>query len=42
MSNIGDLKIRMDISVFDSSQDGALNLALTDAQAYFKDYCNRE
>lgn len=39
---VSDLKTRLGIPVDDLSQDELLNLILADAQAFFKDYCNRE
>lgn len=39
---VSDLKTRLGIPVDDLSQDDLLTLILADAQAFFKDYCNRE
>lgn len=39
---IDNLKTRLGIAKADASQDDLLDLMLTDAQALFKDYCNRE
>lgn len=37
-----DLKSRLGISEVDISQDGLLEVIIKDAQAFFKDYCNRD
>ncbi len=37
-----DLKRRLGISEVDISQDGLLEVIIKDAQAFFKDYCNRD
>lgn len=39
--SVADLKTRLGIPVDDLSQDDLLALILADAQAFFKDYCNR-
>lgn len=39
---VHELKDRLGIAVEDSTQDPLLNTILADAQAYFKDYCNRD
>lgn len=39
---VPELKTRLGIPVDDLSQDDLLTLILADAQAFFKDYCNRE
>ena len=39
--SVADLKTRLGIAADDTGQDGLLALILADAQAYFKDYCNR-
>ncbi|HBK53948.1 MAG TPA: hypothetical protein DDZ44_08440, partial [Syntrophomonas wolfei] len=39
---VPELKTRLGIALDDASQDAMLDLMLTDAQAYFKDYCNRD
>jgi len=36
-----NLKTRLGIPLEDTSQDDLLTLILADAQAFFKDYCNR-
>ena len=38
---IPELKTRLGIPLEDTSQDELLALILADAQAFFKDYCNR-
>lgn len=40
--DINNLKSRLGIASDDTGQDGLLALILADAQAYFKDYCNRD
>lgn len=40
--SVPELKTRLGIPVDDLSQDDLLTLILADAQAFFKDYCNRE
>lgn len=40
--SVPELKTRLGIPVDDLSQDDLLALILADAQAFFKDYCNRE
>ncbi len=40
--SVADLKTRLGIPVDDITQDDLLALVLADAQAYFKDYCNRD
>jgi len=37
-----DLKSRLGILEVDISQDGLLEVIIKDAQAFFKDYCNRD
>jgi len=39
---LANLKTRLGIPIDDLSQDQVLPLILADAQAYFKDYCNRD
>jgi hypothetical protein len=39
---VHELKDRLGIAIEDSTQDLLLNIILADAQAYFKDYCNRD
>ncbi len=39
--SLPELKTRLGIPVDDLSQDDLLALILADAQAFFKDYCNR-
>jgi len=38
---LANLKTRLGIPIDDLSQDQVLPLILADAQAFFKDYCNR-
>lgn len=38
---VANLKTRLGIPLEDTSQDELLALILADAQAFFKDYCNR-
>lgn len=38
---VANLKTRLGIPLDDTSQDDLLALILADAQAFFKDYCNR-
>lgn len=40
--SVADLKTRLGIASDNTGQDGLLTLILADAQAYFKDYCNRD
>lgn len=40
--SVADLKTRLGIAADDTSQNTLLALILADAQAYFKDYCNRD
>ena len=40
--DINNLKARLGIAADDTSQDELLALILADAQAFFKDYCNRD
>jgi hypothetical protein len=40
--SVPELKTRLGIPVDDITQDDLLALVLADAQAFFKDYCNRE
>ncbi len=40
--SLPELKTRLGIPVDDLSQDDLLALILADAQAFFKDYCNRD
>ncbi len=37
-----ELRTRLGIDFDDFSQDGLLDLIIGDAQAFFKDYCNRD
>jgi len=37
-----ELMTRLGIPIDDVSQDGLLDLIIGDAQAFFKDYCNRD
>ncbi len=39
---VHELKDRLGIAVEDITQDPLLDTILADAQAYFKDYCNRD
>ena len=39
---VHELKDRLGIAIENSTQDPLLNTILADAQAYFKDYCNRD
>lgn len=39
---VHELKDRLGIAIENSTQDPLLNTILADAQAYFRDYCNRE
>mgnify|MGYP000847071512 CR=1 FL=1 len=39
---VPELKTRLGISRDDTSQDEMVALILADAEAYFKDYCNRD
>ncbi len=39
---LANLKTRLGIASDNTGQDGLLTLILADAQAYFKDYCNRD
>ncbi len=39
--SVSDIKTRLGISTEDTSQDALLAIVLADAQAYFKDHCNR-
>ena len=40
--SVPELKTRLGIPVDDITQDDLLALVLADAQAFFKDYCNRD
>jgi hypothetical protein len=40
--SLPELKTRLGIPVDDLSQDDLLTLILADAEAFFKDYCNRD
>lgn len=41
MASLDNLKTRLGIALDDASKDARLNVALTDAQAAFLEYCNR-